>query len=88
MANGNVLFFKATKEKYDALVEKNPLALYFIEDIPALYVGDVLFAIGAEATSESVGLMSPEMRSKLDNMPDSGIVSNEAVEEMISWGSF
>ena len=70
--NPNVLFYKATREKYIALVEKNPFAIYFVEDIPAIYVGDVLFAVGSEVTSEFSGLMTPEMKAKLDSLVESG----------------
>lgn len=79
MANQNVLFYKATKAKYDALVEKNPLAIYFVEDIPAIYVGDKLFSVGSEVTSTFSGLISPEYKSKLDALIESGgnIASDE-----------
>lgn len=80
MANQNVLFYKATKAKYDALVEKNPLAIYFVEDIPAIYVGDVLFSVGAEVTSTFAGLMSPELKIKLDKLVDSG--GNTSTDEI------
>lgn len=72
MANQNVLFYKATAEKYKALVEKNPLAIYFVEDIPAIYVGDILFAVGSEVTSTFAGLITPEYKAKLDAFIESG----------------
>lgn len=72
MANQNVLFYRAKKEKYDALVYKNPLAIYFVEDIPAIYVGDVLFAVGSEVTSTFAGLVSPEYKAKIDALIESG----------------
>ena len=80
MANQNVLFYKATKAKYDALVEKNPLAIYFVEDIPAIYVGDVLFSVGSEVTSTFAGLMSPEDKIKLDKFIESG--GNASTDEI------
>lgn len=60
MATQNVRFYFGTQAKYDALTERNPLALYFIEDTQRLYKGDVLMATGAEATSMAAGLMSAE----------------------------
>ena len=81
MANQNVLFYKATKEKYDALIEKNPFAIYFVEDIPAIYVGDILFAVGAEVTPEFAGLMSPSDKKKFDALVASnGDASSEDIE--------
>ena len=67
----NVRFYFANqKAKYDALVEKNPLALYFIEDVEnnfyALYKGENLIATGSMATSMAAGLMSAEDKAKLD----------------------
>lgn len=63
-------FFTSQKEKYDSLVEKNPLALYFIEDAEndfyALYKGDNLIAMGSDATTMASGLMSAEDKIKLD----------------------
>lgn len=60
MATQNVRFYFGTQAKYDALTERNPLALYFIEDTQRLYKGDKLMATGAEATSMAAGLMSAE----------------------------
>lgn len=81
MANQNVLFYKATREKFNALVEKNPLAIYFVEDIPAIYVGDILFAVGAEVTPTFAGLMSSEDKKKLDALVESnGDASSEDIE--------
>lgn len=79
MATQNVLFFKATKEKFDALAKKKSNAIYFIEDIPAIYVGDILFAVGAATTSLFPGLMSPEYKAKIDEIVSGG-ANNEEVE--------
>lgn len=79
----NVLFYKATKEKFAALVEKNPLAIYFVYDIPAIYVGDVLFAVGTETTSTLAGLMSPEYKAKIDALVEAnGSISSEELESI------
>ena len=83
MANQNVLFYKATKDKFNALVEKNPLAIYFVEDIPAIYVGDILFAVGSEVTSTFSGLISPEYKAKLDTFMESGGSDNSSEIESI-----
>ena len=64
----NVRFYFGTQEKYDALVEKNSIALYFIEDTQRLYKGDILVATGANATSMAAGLMSAEDKVKLDSL--------------------
>ena len=68
MAIQNVKFYFGLQKKYDELLEKNPLALYFIEDTQRLYKGDVLLATGADATSMSSGLMSKEDKIKLDSI--------------------
>ena len=60
MANSkNVkFFFTDDKSKYDALVQKDSLALYFIEDTKtgykALYKGNNLIAVGTNVTSIEV----------------------------------
>lgn len=68
MATQNVRFYFGTQEKYDALIEKQPLALYFIEDTQRLYKGDTLMATGANASSLAAGLMSSEDKAKLDEL--------------------
>lgn len=69
-------FFTSTKSKYDALIEKNPLALYFITDEATgcnyLYKGDKLIAAGHEASEQFAGLMSAEDKAKLNNLIASG----------------
>ena len=64
----NVRFYFGLQEKYDALIERDNLALYFIEDTQRLYKGDILIATGANATSMASGLMSKEDKIKLDNL--------------------
>lgn len=73
MANQNVrFFFTDDKKKYDALLQKDPLALYFIEDAEtdyrALYKGDNLIAVGSNASSAVAGLMSDADKRALDNL--------------------
>ena len=72
----NVKFYFGTQAKYDALVEKNNLALYFIEDTQRLYKGSFLIASGANATSMASGLMSAEDKIKLDDLLAGGGLSN------------
>lgn len=64
----NVKFYFGVQEKYDALTERDSLALYFIEDTQRLYKGDVLIATSANATSMAAGLMSSEDKIKLDEL--------------------
>ena len=61
-----VRFYFGLQEKYDALTDRDSLALYFIEDTKRLYKGDILIASGADATSMASGLMSAEDKIKLD----------------------
>ena len=76
MANNNVKFYFGSSEKFNALTEKNPLALYFLEDVQQLWKGDKLFATGANATSMAAGLMSAEDKMKLDDLVAGGGISN------------
>lgn len=59
-------FKRGTKAKYDALKSKDPDTLYWLYDVQRLYKGDVLYAIGTEATNLMAGLMSAEDKAKLD----------------------
>lgn len=81
MANQNVrFFFTDDKRKYDALIQKDPLALYFIEDAEtgyrALYKGDNLIAVGSNASSMAAGLMSSADKQALDKL----VASQSGVE--------
>ena len=64
----NVRFYFGSQNKYDLLPEKNPLALYFIEDTQRLYKGEILLATGTDATSMASGLMSSEDKMKLETL--------------------
>lgn len=75
MATQNVKFYFGTQAKYDALAEKNSLALYFIEDTQRLYKGSVLLATGKEASDMASGLMSAEDKIKLDELVAGGGLS-------------
>lgn len=73
MANMNVrFFFTDDRKRYENLVQKDPLALYFIEDkltgYRALYKGDNLIAVGTTASDEAAGLMSADDKQALDNL--------------------
>ena len=71
MANQNVKFYFGVQSKYDALIERDSLALYFIEDTQRLYKGDILLATGANATGMAAGLMSSEDKIKLEALVES-----------------
>lgn len=58
MAN-NVRFYSVDlKSKYDALAQKDVLALYWIEETKELYKGDTLYGTGTEASEKASGLLS------------------------------
>ena len=86
MANSkNVkFFFTDDKSKYDELVQKDSLALYFIEDTKtgykALYKGNNLIAVGSDATSTMAGLMSVDDKKKLDTIDISELVTKSELE--------
>lgn len=83
MATQNVRFYFGTQAKFDTLVEKNPIALYFIEDTQRLYKGNVLMATGSNATSMAAGLMSIEDKKKLDALVVDGGIDFTPVDSSI-----
>lgn len=89
MANNmNVrFFFTDDRKKYDSLVKKDPLALYFIEDAEtgycALYKGDSLIAVGNDASSMASGLMSTIDKQNLDNLVKNGVTQLTSVDGTI-----
>lgn len=80
----NVKFYFGAQARYDALQEKNSLALYFIEDTQRLYKGDTLIATGASATSMAAGLMSAEDKVRLDNLSTSSVAGLVPVDGSIT----
>lgn len=80
-------FFTSTRAKYDALLEKNPLALYFITDTDTgcnyLYKGDELIAVGHEASEQYAGLMSAADKAKLNALTVGGVNGLTAVDGTI-----
>lgn len=64
----NVKFYFGSLEKFNQLAEKNPLALYFLEDVQQLWKGDKLFATGQLATSMASGLMSSDDKIALETL--------------------
>lgn len=72
----NVKFYFGTQAKYDALVEKDSLALYFIEDTQRLYKGDALLGSGAEVTEKAAGLLSPDDYAQLKTLIAAGPAKN------------
>lgn len=82
MANVNFKF--GTKEKYVELPIKDPNTLYWLTDTQEVYKGDILFGIGAEATEEVAGLLSPEDKKTLTKLLESGIMDLTPVDGSIS----
>ena len=72
MAFQNVQFYFGSQARYDALVEKDSLALYFIEDTQRLYKGNVLLGAGAEVTEKAAGLLSAEDYAQLKKLIEAG----------------
>lgn len=68
----NVKFYFGVQAKFDALVEKDALALYFITDTQRLYKGDVLLGTGAAVTEEAAGLLSAEDYAQLKKLIAAG----------------
>ena len=56
------------KSTFEALTTKDEFALYWIIETQELYKGDVLFGVGAEATTNMAGLMSAEDKRRLDEL--------------------
>lgn len=85
MANKNVRFFTVDlKSKYDALVTKDPLALYWIEETKELYKGATLFGTGAEASEMAAGLLSSEDYVELKKLiAAGGAVNLEPVDASV-----
>ena len=85
MANKNVRFFTVDlKSKYDALVIKDPLALYWIEETKEVYKGGTLFGVGAEASEKAAGLLSAEDYIELKKLiAAGGAVNLEPVDASV-----
>lgn len=62
----NVIFKIGTSEQYNLLDTKDSSTLYWLMDTKQVYKGDVLFAVGADATLTASGLMSPDDKKKID----------------------
>lgn len=61
MAGKNVRFYVVDlREKFDALVPKDPMAIYWIEQTQELFKGDKLYGTGAMASEQAAGLLSKE----------------------------
>ena len=70
----NVKFYSVKlKATFEALEVKDSLALYWIAETSELYKGDQLYGVGALATEEIAGLLSPEDKAKLDALTVGGI---------------
>ena len=62
----NVIFKRGTKAQFNAIETKNSNTLYWLTDVQEVWMGDVLFGVGREASAELAGLLSPEEKAKLD----------------------
>lgn len=62
----NVIFKRGTKAQYDELETKSLNTLYWLKDVQELWMGDILFGVGRQATEELAGLLSAEDKRKLD----------------------
>ncbi len=47
-----VQFYSTTSDKFNLLLNKNPNAIYFIEDLNLIYKGDQLYTKNSEIVSE------------------------------------
>lgn len=56
------------KSTFTAITNKDEFALYWILETQELYKGNLLFAVGKEASVASAGLMSAEDKAKLDTL--------------------
>ena len=79
----NVLFKTGTQAQYDALTTKNENALYWLLDTKKLYKGELLFAVGTEATTASAGLLSATDKAKLDALVTGSITDIQALDNSI-----
>ena len=81
----NVRFYSVKlKSTFDAIAQKDTLALYWIAETSELYKGDQLFGTGAIATKNAAGLLSPEDKAKLDELvAASGTLNLSAVDGTI-----
>lgn len=80
----NVIFKFGTSAQYDLIQPKDENTLYWLTDTHQIFKGDVLFGVGAEATSELAGLLSAEDKKKLDELIESGLLELKAVDGSIS----
>lgn len=70
----NVRFLSVKlKSTFDALLTKEPNALYWVEDVKSLYKGDTLFGTGALASEKAAGLLSPEDYAALKALIETGV---------------
>lgn len=87
MASNNVRFYFGSLSKYEDLIEKNPLALYFIEDeltgFRGIYKGDQLIAVGSECDEYRAGLMTPVEKAKLTALSENAISDLVSVDGTI-----
>lgn len=83
----NVIFKQGTLAQYNALAVKDANTLYWLYDARRLYKGEVLYAVGTEATNLASGLMSAADKAKLDNLAAGGAIGLTAVDASVILGS-
>lgn len=79
----NVIFKQGTRAQYDALTVKDSNTLYWLTDTNELFKGEMLYGMGAEATSLASGLMSAADKGKLDALSAGGAVGLTAVDASV-----
>ena len=82
----NVVFRRGTLEEYNALLEKDPNALYFLTDKLQFRMGDKTYGVGEAASLGESGLMSAEDKAELDKIVKSGIAGLAPVNGSITIG--
>lgn len=87
MSQNVKFFFTSDLSKYQNLEVKDPLALYFVEDISkgftGLYKGENLIASGNLASIEAAGLMSSTDKKNLDTLLERAITKLEPADASI-----
>lgn len=88
MAQNVRFFFTSDLNKYLNLATKDPMALYFVEDVEtgyrALFKGENCIAVGSDATSMSSGLMSSADKQSLDALIAAGTSTLKPVDGSIT----
>jgi hypothetical protein len=79
----SVSFQRGTRAQYDKLSTKDSNTLYWLTDTQELLQGEILFGKGLAATQQSIGLMSPTDKQKLDGLSQSTDYTLTAVDSTV-----